>query len=539
MDTDMPAPKEEGRNQDADKPTVSHASSLSSKCDMCFFAASLVSPMACAGITFFGKDIYILKFGADVGLMSAVGTVLAIVAPVINLLTGWCMEKIPLSTLFPWATWGRRAPWYLTHLVLTAFSTAALFLPVSFDPTFLCWWYLALALCSSWCLSVSFIAFESARLEAYATKEERTEVEAVCKISGGAGAGTGILLPLIVAAGASRQVLQLMGLVALLVGLFSLVSIPVLRKARLVFQPDGVGSFLSEFVSLLRVSTVWHLMAYRFTEDLLTTVAITATLYWVTFVEGLTGTERSLFIALSGAAVAFSTIVMLPCWTQFFRIRRQGVNINVFCSRVMALGLLAPVVLVMKTALPSGVGFLAYIVLMQGSVAGQTFWRVAAMGWVVDEDCHAGDGKRREALLIGLVGFFASAGRAVGVGIVLLGLAYSGMESTNCDLECEGKGPSADGTDCVAACDAQNLDRQPPMVSTFLHLIYYAVVTTFQVIAISLVYSFPICNARLDAIYAKQAELAAAASAESGAAGRPQEARGQATPDAHDSGKEG
>ena len=39
---------------------------------------------------------------------------------------GYCLEKGLLGRWFPWATWGRRAPWFLTHCAACAVTTAAL-----------------------------------------------------------------------------------------------------------------------------------------------------------------------------------------------------------------------------------------------------------------------------------------------------------------------------------------------------------------------------------------------------------------------------
>ena len=40
--------------------------------------------------------------------------------------TGYCLEKGFLSRWFPWETWGRRAPWYLTHCIGCAICTSLL-----------------------------------------------------------------------------------------------------------------------------------------------------------------------------------------------------------------------------------------------------------------------------------------------------------------------------------------------------------------------------------------------------------------------------
>lgn len=502
---DLPttAPAQPERSLGLSQPPMPMASSKRQKA---LFSASLISPMANAGIFLFGKDIYVLKFAADVGLMGLVGTLLSVSGPAFQPLVGYCMEKLSLEKYFPWDSWGRRAPWFLTHCIAGAFTCAAIFVPPSFDSTFLCFWFLGWSLLGSWFLSVVFVAIESSRVEVYPTKEERSEVEAAAKIMSGIGAGIGMGLPLVVAAEAPVHLLALMSVATLISGLVSIIALPVLRKARMPFDDKHVSSFLGEFMGLIKIPVVRHLIAYRMVEEVVTMTAVTASLYYLTFVEGLMGVDRSIYMLICGVVMGVGTVLMLPCWTQFFRLRRRGVNINVICGRIVALGVLSPLALVAGDLLPRGLGFVVYIFFLQASLTGQTFWRSIALGWVVDEDCHACDGRRREAMFVGLIGFFSAIGRAVGVGIVLYGLAICGMDMVNCDLQCQDQA-AAIVSDCVKRCDVENIVRQPQCVRIYLRVVYIALVTAFQAVAAVLVYTFPIYGARLDAIYDKQADL--------------------------------
>jgi len=481
-----------------------HALSGHTRCQKLLFAASLVSPMMCTSIVFFAKDVYILTFAADVQLMGSISTFLAVLGPCTQPIVGYCMEKLTLNWCFPWETWGRRAPWFLTHSVAAALATAAIVLPPSFDPTLLCWWYGVWSALDTWCLTVLFNAFESGRIEVYPTKEERSETEAVAKCSSGLGGSVGSGLLLVIAANASLPMLWFACATTLFAALFSLISLPVLRMARQPCNRDYIGSFFGEFLSLLRIPVVRHLMVYRFTEAVLTTTALNASIYYLTLVEGLAGAKRSLFLTLVAVVTGAITVVVLPPWTWFLRVRRN-VNVGAVAGGIMALGAPGGLLLtLLRPALPKGMGFLAFTVLMQGTTTGQTFWRAIALGWVLDEDCHAEEGRRREAVLVGLTSFFGAVGGAVAVAIVILGLGFTGMDIANCDVLCSEIEREV-ASECIKACDARNFEEQPPAVQKYLQVVYLAVLPACQLICAVLTYTFPIKGARLDAIYDRQA----------------------------------
>ena len=250
-------------------------------------ASALISAMSSGSVLLFGKDICVLELAADVNLMGAFGTILAVWGPFANPLSGYCMERNILRYLFPWERWGRRAPWYLTHLIGAAICASLLWLPPSIDPKPLSVWFLLLGSVLCWTLAVIFASFQSARVEIYPLKEERGEVEAYTKIMAGIGSGLGTLPQLIIAAFATRLVMSASSAFLFLVGMVSLFSVPVFCEARVPHDPDQIGSFFREFWSLTSNSTMRHLLAYRFTEGLYTTVILTSSLNYLTFVDGL------------------------------------------------------------------------------------------------------------------------------------------------------------------------------------------------------------------------------------------------------------
>ncbi|CAJ1342323.1 unnamed protein product, partial [Effrenium voratum] len=445
-------------------------------CQKGCFAMSLVSPLACGSVLFLVKDIYVLELAADVHVMAAVGSVVAVWGPASYLLAGYCLEKGLLGRWFPWATWGRRAPWFLTHCAACAVTTAALYLPPSWDPIALCVWYLVWGCLSAWFLAVQFTCFESSRAEIYPTKEERSETETLCKMSSGLGNALGLVPQLVVAANVTRLSLSLAGLAFLATGLVSLISIPVLRQAKRAFDPRAIsGCFAWEYLEVLRQPAFLLLCMYRFFDGAINTLLVNGALYYFTFVSGFSAGERSWYISLTGAAQGATTFLLLPVWTIFFRKRRK-VNISKVCAVALGVGLLGPLLLaLLQDLVPQPWGFLVYFVFVGGSLTGQTYWRSIALCWIVDEDCQAKAGRRREAIFVGCISLVSSVGRAAASGGLLFALSFAGLEVRNCAAECAGAGQS-----CRGECEEKNFEQQDPAVAACIQLFYYAVIPSFQ-----------------------------------------------------------
>jgi len=469
------------------------------------FALALVSPMSAASI-FLAKDIYVLELAADVKLMSLAGTILAIWGPVSSILAGYIMDTELLTRCFPWSRWGRRAPWFVTHLVGLAFAAAAIYLPPSWDPIVLCWWYLGWGFLLAWLLQVIFNCFESSRPEIYPTKEERSEVEAFCKVTSGLGNTLGTVPQLVVAAGVNQISLMAAGGTFFCISLISLISVPLFMQAKqdydLSARPE---SFLLECWELLSQPAFRILCGYRALEGAINSLAMTGALYYFTFVSGISGADRSFYITLSGLMLGIMAGALLPFWTQFFRVRRSGLNPNLVCGRILAVGLLAPAcLLLLRLVLPSPWEFIVYCALLLGSLTGQTYWRAAALCWIVDEDCQAKVGRRREAIFVGCQSLIASVGRAIAVGVFLNALAFAGLELENCAELCRGLD---DAAECKKECDLRNFEEQDPAVALSINLFYLVIIPLLQLGASVLVCMFPIHGERLELLYERQAQL--------------------------------
>lgn len=470
------------------------------------FALSLVSPLASGSVLFLVKDVYILELGADVQLMGLAGAFVAAFGPASYIIGGYCMEKELLARWFPWESWGRRAPWFLTHCAAGAVVTAALYLPPTWDPVVLCIWYLTWGSLCAWLLAVQFTCFESSRAEIYPTKEERSETESLCKITSGMGNGLGLLPQLIVAANVSSLSLSLAGVTFFLVGLISLLSVPVLRQARQSYNKEALaGCFLWEYLEVLKLPSFRLLCTYRFFDGAVNTLLVNGALYYFTFVSGLNGTMRSVYITATGVVQGAVTVMLLPVWTIFFRKRRPDVNQNKVCAGVLSVGLTAPLLLwSLRGWLPTPIDFMVYFVFVAGSFTGQTYWRSLALCWIVDEDCHAKEGRRREAVFVGCVSLASSVGRAVAAGALLNALSFAGLEVSNCAELCR---DSDQKGLCRETCEQENFEIQDPAVATCIEALYFGVIPLCQAIACLMTFAFPIHGDRLRRLYERQEQI--------------------------------
>eukprot|EP00931_Biecheleriopsis_adriatica_P004762 TRINITY_DN106391_c0_g1_i1.p1 TRINITY_DN106391_c0_g1~~TRINITY_DN106391_c0_g1_i1.p1 ORF type:complete len:584 (-),score=97.25 TRINITY_DN106391_c0_g1_i1:83-1834(-) len=468
------------------------------------FASSLVSPMAGGSVLLLCKDLYVLELAADAQLMGIAGTVLAVWAICCQILAGYALERVVLTRWFPWDSWGRRAPWFLTHVLAASIVAAAIYMPPSWDPIVLSIWYLVWGAALSWLLAVIFICFESSRAEIYPTKEERSEVEAVVKITSGIGAGLGILPQLVVSTGVTQISMLLAGVSLFVVGLISLVSVPVLRRARQDYNTELLtGNFFSEWWDLTRLDSFRCLCAYRFFDSTLNTLAINGTVYYLTFVSGKSGEERAFFALVTGGVAGFSALVTMPLWTTFFRKRRPNLNINKVCGLVTASGVLSPVLLLLGFVVPTPWEFMAYFAFQMASITGQTYWRANALCWVIDEDCQAAKGRRREAMFAGCISLVSGIGRALAAGLLLNALAWSGLKVSNCAIECSDRTGEAKAL-CREACELKKFEEQDPRVAFCIEVFYVAVIPSLQLVASLLVCMFPIHGERLNLLYARQ-----------------------------------
>merc|ERR1712107_91930 len=81
---------------------------------------------------------------------------------------------------------------------------------------------------------------------------------------------------------------------------------------------------------------------------------------------------------------------------------------------------------------------------------------------LTDASVHQ-QGRRHEALIVGIVMCTHMLGSAFADILVLSGLAVAGVNLTNCNRHCKNKGSA-----CKQTCDQENFESQPQSVRTFI-----------------------------------------------------------------------
>ena len=145
------------------------------------FAFGAFGPFTAAIILWFSKDVYVLKLGADTARVGAVAIAWSFLCPGLYPIAGRLMDREP--PLIDWPGWGRRAPWFLVHLVLLAVACGLVFLPPH-SAAVLEVWLGTMLFISAWCLAVVLNAIEATHAEIYPFKEERALVQALFKFVG-------------------------------------------------------------------------------------------------------------------------------------------------------------------------------------------------------------------------------------------------------------------------------------------------------------------------------------------------------------------
>jgi len=486
------------------------------------FALGGYGPFVSLFVLLFAKDMYILKFGGNADRIGVVTTVSSILFPIMYPIAGQLMDREPLLLNFP--TWGRRAPWFISHLIPLSVVAGIVFLPgLVWMPAAGSWvldaWLGFCLLIGAWCCAVLLDTFESARAEIYPFKEERVLVEAMTKFIGGFAAITGIVPQFVLWIVATLPVRAGMSCFFFVAILCSLQATPVLKDARQPRDTAKTGSTM-ETVQVLRSSPMAHATAVRFWHSAADLTATNFSMYYLTFVDGLDSAQRAQWMLIAGVFVAgVEFLVLLPLWGVAWTkppskpsrvgnaMRRLIPDVQTTCFSLHVAGAVLPPLLLrlLPLVLPTCRPWewvISYLVL-RACYSPQTFFRTNSFCWAVDDDCHRGGGRRREAVHAGAVRLFEDEGRSLTFALVA-GLGLAGLRMENCEVLCEG---SADRAGCVSACELRGIESQPGGVRDFVLAVCTFAVPVFGLLCAIHIWLFPIHGERLRQLQEKQAVL--------------------------------
>lgn len=486
------------------------------------FALSLFSMFHIWTVVGSAKDIYLEKMGADPTTVAIIWTGVSIWGVGTAFLHGIMQDRQLLSSCFPVALWGRRAPWFMTHGVIAAIAAALVYVPDLFSKSVVSLhvWFTVTVVVAFWGAGSCVTAFETARQEVYPFKEERIFVEGLCKYAAMQGGGTGGFPFLVLAAFDSLELRILLSFAYILpCSLASLEAVPLLREAK---SPgtDSLRATLGVLMDALPFRkksnrALQHLMGMAFWDAAYGSWIASVLLYYITYVlQPSSAPARTFMLVVSGFAAGTTESLLNIVYMRVFgagdaRKDKSGeadkrlLNFVVFMRVLNA----AVTVAIMGIATPSIAFFILWCVTCRCGVCGFTFWRVSAKCWLVDEDAvgRAQDGKRqqansREGTIFGTIALTRNIAGAIWSSLAMFGLSYFGLKTTNCSDVCEMFTGDSHGT-CMDECWTHIIEDQPDSLRFYCRFVIGFIAPLCELLLAFHAYAFPIKGTRLRRLY--------------------------------------
>lgn len=265
---------------------------------------------------------------------------------------------------------------------------------------------------------------------------------------------------------------------------------------------------------------MFHATFVRFWHSAADTTYLNFSIYYMTFVDDLVSADRAKWMFIGGIFVAILEFVVLTPFWSFIWSRPASSKFSV-CGKSLSLlsksmratccalhicgAVLPPLCLRLLPVLGLRRPWetVVYNVVLRFFYSPQAFFRTNSFCWAVDDDCHRGQGRRREAVHAGVAKFFEDEGRALAFA-VFLGLGWAGLKTENCELVCESK---QDRDSCVRDCDKRDIARQPEAVADFINAVLTFVVPAFGLMCALHIWLFPIHGERLEELQNTQATV--------------------------------
>eukprot|EP00931_Biecheleriopsis_adriatica_P045354 TRINITY_DN25989_c0_g1_i1.p1 TRINITY_DN25989_c0_g1~~TRINITY_DN25989_c0_g1_i1.p1 ORF type:complete len:684 (+),score=100.73 TRINITY_DN25989_c0_g1_i1:147-2054(+) len=503
------------------------------------------------------RDIYLEKFGLDATIFAVLVTIVSFWAPIQEVVMGRLQDKQVLSRIFPLSSWGRRAPWTLTHGILAALAASVMFLPPVGDVLPYVW-FLACWLTTCWGISGCIIAFEAARQGIYPFKEERILVEGLCKYACMAGGSAGGLVFLVLSSNAAFEIRLACVCYILPVGLLSLQAVPLFREARgslgsakdeacgTEAKADSGGALAILWEALPRWIRLrlrqcscrrrWsnsvdkelqekpdnralqHLLAMKFWNGSYGVLISSMLLYYVTYVLRLSSWARVQVIVGAGMAAGITETVMNLIYMRLFasgdslrdfsgKSDRRLLNGVVACRLINA----ALTLLIIGYLEPTVHMLFVWAVVTRIGLCSFSFWRVSAQCWLVDEDCLSSSGgdkdqqNMREGMIFGALSMAQILAAATWSSLASFGLGLTGLETRNCEALCtdlHGLNQTFESkTECIDSCFENVIDGQPESLRLYVRLVIGVLAPLCELLIAYHAYRFPIKGARLRRLY--------------------------------------
>ena len=175
------------------------------------------------------REIYVLKFGADVTGMAAAGFVVAFWSALCDPISGFMQDTMAWYENFFGKSWGNRAPWATVSLLaLMGFIFAAYFPP---DGAYVPW-YLWVLMGSTFCYSTINVAYTASVFSIYKFKKERVMTEGFGYMMKTGGLLLGFFFFVVTLSDASTGVRAFQAFMGMGIFALGLVSMYVMKEAK-------------------------------------------------------------------------------------------------------------------------------------------------------------------------------------------------------------------------------------------------------------------------------------------------------------------
>lgn len=438
------------------------------------FALSLAGPYCALSVIVGGKDLYILEFGASAEALGGILLVISIAAPVLDFVAGNLQDSGGLSRCFSLASWGRRAPWFLTHNTALAPLMFLFALPPSYELGVLHLWFTVLVVLGYWCYATCINSFEASRVEIYPFKEERLAVEKFCKLTVIAGGTVGTVVSMMCLTYPNTKTFGVAGFIGFLTILSCNAATTVMREAKSQTDEDKHKEGVKQSIlKVFRSGVVLRMVALRGLQGIYEAIIPCLMLYYFTFVYKLDKETRLAWLGAGMVLTAIVELTLAPLWSHVFAKSTKLMLYIPLVSRIVC-AVLTPVII---STFTEPAFFMGYLIFWRICNSGYSFWRVAACGWICD---HEGCG---EGMVLGLFTMVNSWGRALTNSLAVLGLAWAGLVATNC-LELEGE--------ALDMCEHEKIHSQPDSLGNYLQVMIAWVAPAIELLICTMTYEFPI-----------------------------------------------
>lgn len=441
----------------------------------------MVSPW-CAIIAVGGcREIYALKYHVDVGVVGMLHVLHGCLEILFSLAIGYMQDKEKiLFACFNKERWGRRAPWLLCHCPLMVVAMYCCWAPPSLEKNFLAGWYFVVVTLGMWSWEQVLIAAQAGTVECYPYKEERVVVEA-CNVAFTA-IGVSIAVVLIAVAyqfdlSEHPEIRTALGMSCGGIGLLSLPSAYALRDARQLSNARAVPAFLRSIQEVMQNSAFRWLVAENVVSGIAGGTLTSFFLYYFTFVCNLKDSDISLYVVAIPVLGLIMQSICAACWGKFYASKGRTPRGWTVVGRVLdAVATFA--ILLNSTSIE---GFLLWFCVNRIAQSPRSFWSISARGWVIDEDSHRVEGRRRESLFTGVASAIGKVATLLGSALIA-GQSLAGIDTTR----------------------DRNFE-QPASGILYIRCMYMIVLPVLYIIQAYCIWQFPIIGARLEQLEAQQA----------------------------------